>query len=105
MAKGEKREPVWRVSHPDHSDAFVLASDWRLATVEAAAWWGVPWRTVAADCTAVEIGVLPRNVCIDCGKIFHRDGLRCEVCACKARDEEASAPARARRYWREMRPK
>lgn len=104
MAK-QARESVWRVRHPRHSEIVVRATDWRLATVEAAQWWGVPWKTVAADCTAEEIGEIPRNVCIDCGKIFHRSGLRCEVCECKARDYEANLPANAKRFWREMRPR
>lgn len=101
----EVRDSVWTVWHPDHRETVVRAADWRLATVEAAQWWGVPWKKVAADCTVVKIGDVPRNVCVECGKIFHAPGLRCELCECKARDHEASRPANERRYWREMRPK
>ena len=42
--------PVWWVRHPDHEVAIVRAPNWEQATVEAAKWWDVPWREVAALC-------------------------------------------------------
>lgn len=100
MAKNE-REAVWRVSHPDHEPTMVRAVNWEQATVEAAAWWQVPWRTVAAECEATKVGDLPRNVCARCGKIFHAEGLLCEMCTCIERDRELNRKGNDRRFWRE----
>lgn len=105
MAGKVSPDCAWRVVHPVHGETVVRAPDWRLATVEAAEWWGVRWGAIAAECEVEKIGDIPRNVCIDCGRIFHGSGLRCEICACKARDYEASLPANTRRYWREMWPR
>lgn len=98
----DKREAVWRVKHPDYGETVVLAMDWRLATVAAAEWWEVPWKKVAADCDVTKMGDIPRNVCIDCGKIFHAEGLRCEVCTSIARNADAKRKAEARKYWKEL---
>ena len=103
MAKD--REAVWRVRHPDHGETVVRAADWQQATVEAAFWWEVPWKKVAADCDVVKIGDIPRNVCVDCGKVFNREGMRCEICTAKARDRAASSKAAGRRHWKEMGPR
>ena len=48
-----KRAPplhLWWVRHPECGLAVVDAPNWELATVEAAAWWRVPWKKVAALC-------------------------------------------------------
>lgn len=50
MTKTRKPDPdkIWWVAHPAHTTAVVSAPSWELATVEAARWWDVPWREVAA---------------------------------------------------------
>lgn len=103
MAKD--REAVWRVTHPDHEPTVVRATDWQLATVEAADWWGVPWKSVAAECVASKLGDLPRNVCVRCHKIFHAEGLLCEMCSQIEKTAELNRRANNRRFWREMGPK
>ena len=105
MAVSKERVAVWRVTHPDHEPTVVRAVNWEQATVEAAIWWQVPWGKVAAECEVSKIGDLPRNVCMECGKIFHAEGLLCELCAAKARDAELNRVANARRFWREMAPR
>lgn len=107
MAGKVERRILWWVEHPSHTVAIVVAPNWELATVEAAKWWEVPWRTVAAECTLQRKETLPKFVCADCRQIFYgRDGerTRCAMCEAKARDAEANREAAARRFWREMRP-
>lgn len=108
MAKSINKRIVWWVEHPDHAVAVVNAADWELATVEAAAWWGVPWKKVAAACTCQKKVELPKFVCSDCGAAFYgRDGgrVRCAMCEAKARDAEANRKAAGKRFWKEMGPK
>ena len=101
----DKKDVVWRVTHPQCGMAIVVAKDWKLATVAAAEWWEVPWGRVAAGCEVEKIGDIVHNVCIDCGKIFCGEGLRCELCESKAKTAAANKAAAGRRWWREMRPK
>lgn len=108
MAKSESKRTVWWVEHPAHTVAVVVAPDWEQATVEAAKWWEVPWRTVAAECCCQQKHVLPKFVCADCGALFYgSDGgrVRCARCECIARDKQLNARAAGKRYWREMRPR
>lgn len=109
MARAETRRIVWWVEHPDHTVAVVIAPDWELATVEAAKWWEVPWRTVAAQCSCQRRETLPKYVCADCGDVFYGlDGgkrVRCRRCESLAEAREASIAAAGRRYWKEMQPR
>ena len=44
--------------------AIVNAPSWEQATIEAAQWWDVPWKEVAALCECEREEVVPRHVCI-----------------------------------------
>ena len=51
-----KRDILWEIGCEGHTDAWVVAESWELATVEAARFWGVPRRTVAARCEEKKAG-------------------------------------------------
>ena len=106
MVRGKKDslDRVWWVEHPDHHIAIVRAPNWEQATVEAAKWWDVPWREVAAMCECQRVEKLVRHVCVNCGAVFHGEGPLCTKCAVKERDLELNREARARRFYREMMP-
>ena len=70
--------PVWWVRHPDHEVAIVRAPNWEQATVEAAKWWDVPWREVAALCELEKKELAPRCICQKCGERFHGEAVLCE---------------------------
>ena len=95
---------LWWVRHPECGLAVVDAPNWEQATVEAAAWWAVPWREVAALCECEREEIVPRHVCICCGKIFNGSGFRCTKCEIIERDKRLNQRARARRYYRSMMP-
>ena len=73
-AKKAPPQHLWWVRHPECGLAIVDAPDWALATVEAAAWWEVPWKKVAALCECEREEIVPRHVCIRCGTIFNGEG-------------------------------
>ncbi len=103
--KSENQRIIWWVDHPDHTTAVVDADNWEQATVEAAKWWDVPWREVAALCECGRKELLPKFVCSDCGKVFWgRDGsqIRCGLCEAKARDDERRRRTMEERHWREV---
>lgn len=97
--------PVWWVRHPDHEVAIVRAPNWEQATVEAAKWWDVPWREVAALCELEKKELAPRCICQKCGERFHGEAVLCARCTIEARDRELNRRGNARRYWREMGPR
>ena len=103
MSRTKKAAPdmIWWVSHPDHEVAVVSAPNWEQATVEAARWWDVPWRKVAALCECQRKEKVVRNVCINCGTVFHGEGPLCTRCRIVERDKELNRRARDRRYYRE----
>ena len=107
MARARKAVPdrVWWVRHPRYGTAVVSAPDWEQATVEAAKWWEVPWREVAALCECDRTEAVTRNICVDCGVIFHGEGLFCSRCFAARRDEVLQRSARERRYFRSMMPR
>ena len=73
--------------------------------MEAASWWEVPWKKVAALCECEREEIVPRHVCICCGKIFNGDGFRCTNCEIVERDKRLNQRARARRYYSGMMPR
>ena len=97
MPTAKKAPPMhlWWVRHPECG----------LAIVEAAAWWDVPWKEIAALCECEREETVPRHVCICCGKIFNGDGFRCTRCEIVERDKRLNQRARTRRYYRSMTPK
>ena len=102
MTKTRKPDPdkIWWVAHPAHTTAVVSAPSWELATVEAARWWDVPWREVAALCECLRTEKVRRNVCVGCGMIFHGTGPRCAKCEAARRDDELRRRAREKRFYR-----
>ena len=50
MPTAKKAPPMhlWWVRHPECGLAIVEAPNWEQATVEAAAWWDVPWKEISA---------------------------------------------------------
>ena len=103
-----KRAPplhLWWVRHPECGLAVVDAPNWEIATVEAAAWWRVPWKKVAALCECERKETVPHHVCVCCGTIFNGDGSRCTKCKIIERDRLLNKRAREQRYYRSMMPK
>ena len=104
-AKKAPPQHLWWVRHPECGLAVVDASNWELATVEAADWWEVAWKEVAALCECKREEIVPRHVCICCGTIFNGDGFRCTKCEIVERDRRLNKRARERKYYRDMMPK
>ena len=98
MARARKAAPdrVWWVRHPRYGTAVVSAPDWEQATVEAAKWWDVPWREVAALCECDRTEAVTRNICV---------GLFWSRCFAARRDAVLQRSARERRYFRSMMPR
>ncbi len=107
MPIAKKAPPLhlWWVRHPDCGLAIVDAPNWELATVEAAKWWNVPWREVAALCECERHEEVPRHICIRCGRVFNGDGLRCTKCEIVERDRELNRRARAKKFYQTMMPR
>ena len=89
MAGRDKRNILWEIGCPGHTDAWVTAESWELATVAAAEFWGVPWREVAARCEMKKkIVGAPRNVCCRCGRVYYGAPPMCTVCQKEQKLEE-----------------
>ncbi len=88
MARKAERLFFWIVACEGHTNAWVNAEDWELATVAAAAFWGVPWREVAAKCECRQKRPVIKGVCPQCGSFFFGGAKRCDLCEKKARDDE-----------------
>lgn len=85
----KKAETVfWIVACEGHTDAWVNAPDWEQATVAAAAFWDVPWGTVAARCECKRKERALKGVCPKCGKVFYGDTELCGACLRMAKAEE-----------------
>ena len=54
---------LWWVRHPECGLAIVDAPNWEQATVEAANWWEVSWREVAALCECEREEIVP-GMCV-----------------------------------------
>ena len=55
----EKTLYLYRVTHPEHGQAQVEAIDRLRAIGRAAGTWGVPWTTIARECTCERLGPAP----------------------------------------------
>lgn len=49
----------FRVVHPNHGEAEVIASDRYGAVISAAKEWGLRWTTIAKDCKVHQLGRAP----------------------------------------------
>lgn len=99
-AKGSKAI-LWEVGCEGHVDAWVVAENWEQATVQAAAFWGVPWREVAAYCTLKQkVEGAPRNVCARCGRTYCGALPLCGACEKVMETEEEIRKRRLRRAYR-----
>ena len=97
----QKREILWEVGCEGHTDAWVVAETWELATVEAAAFWGVPWGKVAARCECKQrITGAPRNVCCRCGKVYYGAAPMGGACRETAQTDEYLLQRARRRGYR-----
>lgn len=106
MPTPKKASPqhLWWVCHPECGLAVVDAPSWEQATVEAASWWEIPWREVAALCECEREEIVPRHICLYCGRIFNGSGFRCTKCEIVERDRRLNQRAQARRLSRSMLP-
>lgn len=95
---------LWEVGCEGHTDAWVVAENWELATVEAADFWGVPWREVAAKCEqkGKTVGA-PSNICCRCGRVYFAPPPMCETCRKSLLLEEEETKRRVARAYREGR--
>lgn len=46
----------WKITHPEHPEAHVVAPSRYEAIISAAKSWGVPWSTVARESTYTDLG-------------------------------------------------
>ena len=101
MAAAKDKTILWEVGCEGHKDAWVIAPTWELATVEAAKFWEVPWREVAAYCEMKrKIVALARNICKRCGRyIFSGEPPLCDGCLKEAKLEEAELQRCRRRAY------
>ena len=101
MADKKNRTILWEVGCEGHADAWVVADNWEQATVEAAAFWQVPWREVAAYCVEKQrIVGAPRNVCCRCKQIYYSALPLCESCRKVLETEEMIQRRRLRKAYR-----
>lgn len=104
MGERRKQEYIWFVTHPEHTTVPVLAPSWELATVQAAAWWGVPWGKVAALCECERKFEAVHCVCQRCGRWYSGKGTLCDPCEKILQTEEQRTRERLRRGgWMELR--
>lgn len=100
MAESNKNI-LWEIGCEGHTDAWVVAESWELATVEAARFWGVPWGKVAALCECKRrIPGAPQNVCCRCGKVYYGPAPMCGACLETAKTEEYLLQQARRRGYR-----
>lgn len=104
MAEKKDKLPIsWRVRHPEHCMIPVIAEDREQATVKAAAFWGVPWTKVAADCAVEKIRELLPHNCPRCGRyVFDSAEDYCPACRDLLRHEEEALQKRKAAYYREQ---
>ena len=101
MAEKKTRTILWEVGCEGHVDAWVIAENWELATVEAARFWDVPWRKVAALCEPKKrIVGAPRNVCFRCRRTYSGPPPMCDACRKVMETEEARLRRARNRAYR-----
>lgn len=99
--KKSKLSISWKVRHPDHCMIPVIAEDKEQATVKAAAFWGVPWNKVVAECTVEKIRELLPHNCPRCGRyVYENDQEYCPACIDTLKHEEIEARKRRAEYYR-----
>ncbi|MBO4854061.1 MAG: hypothetical protein J5482_02800 [Oscillospiraceae bacterium] len=106
MPTKRRKEPgkakwLWFVHHPEHCLAPVVAENRDMATVAASALWGVPWRTIAADCDVEKRGEACKHLCARCGTFHYDEEDLCAKCRQFVRDEERRIAIAKRRFYRE----
>ena len=100
MAAKKERNILWQVGCEGHTDAWVNAENWELATVAAAEFWGVPWREVAAHCEMKQkIVGAPRNICCRCRRVYYGAPPMCTACRKDVKLEEAYLQRRLKRAY------
>ena len=113
MATKKSTGTLWHIRAEGYGECYVAADNWEQATVEAAKWWHVPWRLVAAKCEELSRSTYVRNICPKCGRIFNREGVLCTLCResertfreMVAKNAKAAAARDIRRFYREEREK
>lgn len=101
MAEKKSRNILWQVGCEGHTDAWVNAENWELATVAAAEFWNVPWREVAARCEMKQkIVGAPRNVCCRCRRTYYGAPPMCMACQKNVQLEEEHLQRRLKRAYR-----
>lgn len=92
---------LWEVGCEGHTDAWVIADNWEQATVKAAEFWGVSWRSVAALCELKNKKVgCKNNVCYKCGRVYYGALPLCDICKKTAVLEEQEARRRLNKAYR-----
>ena len=100
MGKADKKNILWQIGCDGHTDAWVSADNWELATVAAAEFWGVPWREVAAYCEMKQkIVGAPRNICCRCHRTYYGPPYMCAFCKKDVRLEEEHLQRRLKRAY------
>ena len=94
---------LWEVGCEGHLNVWVAAPNWEQATIEAAIFWGVPWREVAAYCVEKKRIEAPRrNICVRCKRIYYGKLPLCSVCEKVMKTAEEENQRRLRRMYQRM---
>ena len=104
MAEKKNKLPIsWKVRHPDHCMIPVIAEDKEQATVKAAAFWGVPWNKVVAECTVEKVRELLPHNCPACGRyVFESEEEYCPACRVRLKQEEDALRKRKAEFYRKQ---
>ena len=101
MADKDKRLQLWKVHHPDHCMAPVVAENVEQATAKAAQLWGVPWRKVAFFCTVEPQGDINPHICPRCRRHnAYYEQEYCPKCTAELQHEEERVQAAKQAYFR-----
>ena len=99
MAEKRKRDILWEVGCEGHTDAWVIAENWELATVEAAKVWGLPWGKLVAEMRCVRSWRALRHICQRCGRYFNAEGMLCDACKKTLETEREQTALRLKKTW------
>ena len=101
---GKRKDILWRVGCEGHTDAWVCAENWELATVKAAEFWGVRWGEVASKCEEKKrVYGAPRNVCCRCGRFYYAPPPMCDICVKSVKLEEEETRRRIKLAYQQGR--